>query len=424
MMLDPFPFQSGYRKSHSTQTALLKLTDDIREGMDQQHVTLLLLFDFSKAFDSVCHATLLHKLRDANFAVSAIKWIASYLTGREQAVLDNDGVPSPFTPLNKGVPQGSVLGPLLFSLYINDIAAGFNSSVLHIIYADDLQLYVRFPLYELQHYTTVMSQYGEQILEWATQNKLLLNVGKTKAIIVGSYYYIDRLSRSEIEGVTVNGTLIKFESSVRNLGVVLDCRLNWKEHVSTICRKSYSLLYRLNFFRKATNEKLRKHLIESLLFPLIDYCSLVLCDLSNELDLKIQRVINSGIRYIFGIRKSAHISPYRSSLGWLTTKRRRDYFSIVLLYKLFKIKSPSYLFDRYIVNQSTRPVRGQRPPLCIPPFKKEFLQKSFYVSSSYLWNSLPSVIRDNQSLKSFKNCIHSYLLSLEVSHTSLLQAHL
>ena len=143
------PSQSGLRPGHSTQTALLKLSDDIRRGMDQRNVTLLLLFDFSKASDSVCHMTLLQKLRKANLSSSTIKWFSSYLEDREQAVLDAEGHTSSFIRLNREVPQGSVLGPLLFSLYINDVAQGFDSAISHTMYADDLQLYITFPLSEL-----------------------------------------------------------------------------------------------------------------------------------------------------------------------------------------------------------------------------------------------------------------------------------
>ena len=270
------PYQTGYRRGHSTQTALLKLTDDVREGMEKKHVTLLLLFDFSKAFDSVSHVKLLQKLRNLDFDLSALRWVASYLTGREQAVLDDNGVPSSFTPLNKGVPQGSVLGPLLFILFMIDIACNLNGSIFRLLYADDLQLYVRFPLHLLHYYVILMSQFAELVLRWASENDLLLNVAKTKAIVIGSYYYINELSKHEIKGVTFNGSLIKFESSVKSLGVIIDSKLDWKLQVAAICKRSNSLMYRLNFFRKSTTLRLRKHLIESLLFPLIDYCSLVI----------------------------------------------------------------------------------------------------------------------------------------------------
>ena len=208
-------------------------------------------------------------MHNAGFSCSALKWITSYLIGREQAVIDDDGTPSSFAGLNRGVPQGSVLGPLLFLVYINDIGNGF-LYVFHLIYADDLQVYVTFPLAELQRYVRLMEDHANLICNWATENRLTLNLSKTKAIIIGSYYYINLLATSPIKGLLLENTFIKFESSLRNLGVIFDSKLNWKEQVSSICNKAYSLLYRLKFFRKSTTFRLCKHLIESLLFPLVD----------------------------------------------------------------------------------------------------------------------------------------------------------
>ena len=168
-LFDSYP--SGYRKGHSTQSVQIKLSDDIRAGIDHKHVTMLLLFDFSKAFDIVCHVTLLRQLGAAGFSRSALKWITSYLTGREQAVIDDDGTPSTFARLNRGVPQGSVLGPLLVLLLINGIGNGFND-VFYLIYADDLQLYVTFPLRELQRYVYLAEDNANIILNWATANQL------------------------------------------------------------------------------------------------------------------------------------------------------------------------------------------------------------------------------------------------------------
>ena len=193
----------------------MKLADDIRVGMDRKHVMMLLLFDFSKAFDTVCHVTLLRKLRAADFSRSALEWIISYLTGRKQVVIDDDEKPSSLARLNRGVSQGSVLGPLLFLLFINDIGSGF-SLVFHLIYADDLQINVTFPLNEIQ-----LENHANIIFNWATENRLTLNVTKTKVIVIGSYYYINLLATSPISGLTSGNTFIRFESSLRNLGVML-----------------------------------------------------------------------------------------------------------------------------------------------------------------------------------------------------------
>lgn len=269
-----------------------------------------------------------------------------------------------------------------------------------------------------------MSRYAEYILSWATQNHLRLNVDKTKAILIGSYFYINEFSKMGITGIRLSHSTIKLETTVRSLGVWLDSKLDWKEHITHVCKKANTLLYRLNYFRKSTNFMLRKHLVETLLFPLIDNCCLVYCDISGELDLKLQRVINSGTRYVCGVRKSDHISAHRRSLGWLTTLNRRNYFAVCLLHKLFFTTNPPYLFSRYEWNNLTRPVRGDMKPLTIPRYTSSFLEKSFFISSSKLWNNVPSVIRRCNTTTAFKSSILNHYHLLESEHSPLLQSRL
>ena len=133
-----------------------------------------------------------------------------------------------------------MLGPLLFILFMINIACNFNGSIFRLLYADDIQLYVRFPLHLLHYYVNLMNQFAELVLRWASENDLLLNVAKTKAIVIGSYYYINELSEYEIKGVTFNGSLMKFESSVKSLGVIIDSKLDWKQQVAAICKRSNS----------------------------------------------------------------------------------------------------------------------------------------------------------------------------------------
>ena len=142
-------YQSGFRTGHSTQTALLKLTDDIRRGIYRKRITILLLFDFSKAFDKVCHVTLLRKLETLGISNEALNWFGSYLSGRTQAVLGRDGSKSTFLSLSTGVPRGSVLGPLLFALYVNDIAEDLGRDIFNIIFTDDLQIYAQYHIRDL-----------------------------------------------------------------------------------------------------------------------------------------------------------------------------------------------------------------------------------------------------------------------------------
>ena len=245
------PLQTGFRSGHSTQTCLLKLTDNIRLGIETQHVTLLLLFDFSKAFDSVYHVRLLKKLLDYGSKL-AIHWIASYLIDRKQSVVDGVGNYSTYLNLNTGVRQGSVLRPLLFSIDVNDISLCLDHDISQLMYADDLQIYIRCPLGELDRVFSIMSANTLHIMNWASQNHLRLNVGKTKAIGIGSSYYINRLSAMARNYIDIGGDRIFFESSLRFLGVILDSKLSWKDHIAQTSRRVRYLMYRLYHFRKST----------------------------------------------------------------------------------------------------------------------------------------------------------------------------
>ena len=195
-----------------------------------------------------------------------------------------------------------------------------------------------------------MSERATHISNWATRNRLRLNIVKTKAIVIGSYYYINQLPSMQTEGFTINQTLIKFETSVRNLGVILDSKLNWKEQVSSNCRKAYYLLYRLYFLRKSTTLNSRKHLFQTLLFPIVDFCSIVWCDLAAKLNQKLEVVMNAGIRHIYGLRKREHITSFRSSLQWITIEGKRS-FAAILLYRMFATNKSHYLVKRYILQK-------------------------------------------------------------------------
>ncbi|XP_071578618.1 uncharacterized protein [Temnothorax nylanderi] len=169
--------QSGYRKGYSTQSALLRIFHDITSGVDVGEVLILVLFDFSKAFDTVCHFLLLTKLRKLGFSDLALKLIFSYLTGRSQAVVDLDGEFSDWLSVSSGVPQGSVLGPLLFSLFINDIGA-FLRFTQRMIFADDTQIYRKCLLSQLNVALQLVAHDVGVISEFATTNGLSLNLKK------------------------------------------------------------------------------------------------------------------------------------------------------------------------------------------------------------------------------------------------------
>ena len=225
------------------------MTDDIRSGFDKKLVTIALLFDFSKAFDTISHTTLLRKLSNMGLSRSVLCWIHAYLLGRKQQVLNkNDS--SDWITTNLGVPQGSVLGPLLFCLYINDVQDLFHDNkIRHIQYADDLQVYAKVPYDELESGAAQLSTVASAVSDWAMASGLRLNPGKTQAIFFAPIWTIIRLINLGVPGVSLGpGAVVPFAETVLSLGVVLERTLSWKPYFDHVIRKANRVLYSLRFF--------------------------------------------------------------------------------------------------------------------------------------------------------------------------------
>lgn len=206
---------------------------------------------------------------------------------------------------------------IFFVLFIGDIVSGLDPGVHHIVFTSDLQIYVQGTIAEIQ---LVLQRLGENpghVVDSAADNGLLLDVNKPKPVVFGTSFYVNKLNELDVNFVTVRGANVEVVCTVRSLGIILESTINCKEHVSYICKRANTPLYRLRHFRGSTNFSHRKHLLMSLLFPTVDYCSLVCCDIFKEQNSIIQRVLNRGIRY----RRREHLPP-RLRPTWRTTSRR------------------------------------------------------------------------------------------------------
>ena len=395
------PFQSGFRPYHSTQTALLKLTEDIRSGIDnkKQLLTILLLFDYSKAFDTISPSKLLCKLIRMGFSKGVVLWIKSYITGRNQKVVTKLNGNSDWLTTNLGVPQGSVLGPLLLSLYINDLQTvlsdlnkgSLTGSVKHLLYADDLQTYTLATRENLYEGIERLSAVARAVSAWASANALSLNVGKTKAIIFGSDHNINILQSIHLPGIEIqDNVFIPFSDTVTNLGVVMDSKLTWEPQVVAVSHKVNRALYGLRLFRSCTTEALRKRLASALVLSHLDYCSCV--------------------RYVCGARRDEHISPYRSKLDWLDLPGRRAYFTAVLMYKTLNLGQPAYLVALFQKCQSRSSGRTASRELTVPSSRTDTGLNSFKAQGAHTWNSIPRNIKYLSTLSKFKTAIRTHLL--------------
>ena len=211
-----------------------------------------------------------------------------------------------------------------------------------------------------------------------------------------------------------NGIITPFEQEVKSLGVLLDSRLNWESHITSIKKKVNRVLYSLRFIRHWTDERLRTRLVQALITPHLDHCNVVYLDASYALKTRIQRLSNSGLCYIFGVRKDAHITPYRKKLGWLCTDTRRLYFEAILIYKILRLGQPQYLAN-YFVRYTPKSVsRGdlKTRELSLPGLK-DCRTQSFQFHGTVLWNSLPTNVRFAHLVNNFKSALFKYLLTLD-----------
>ena len=231
--------QSAYKTFHSTETALVKVHNDIVSAIDNQSYVILLLLDLSAAFDTVDHKILLQRL-SSHFGINgkALCWFNSYLENRKQ-VVNVKGATSYSKDLRCGVPQGSVLGPILYVLYTSPLGDIVRSLSCH-FYADDIQLYCSFKLHDQVASVQVIESCLNDIDAWMLANMLKLNGDKTELLVIGPKHKVN----PPIKGIYVAGDYVEASSSARNIGVIFDSHVNLEKHVTNTC-KWPSIIYEI-----------------------------------------------------------------------------------------------------------------------------------------------------------------------------------
>lgn len=401
-------YQSGFRGGHSTTSALLNVCEDIRGAMDRKMMTILVLFDFSKAFDRVDHDILLSKLESLKVSGVSLSWFHSYLRSRKQCVFYKDGH-SNWLELLMGVPQGSVLGPLLFSIYILGICDSLKLASYH-LYADDLQIYLSFPLSSLSKSVEQLNVEIREILLWVECHGLSINPLKTKAMMIGYPRLLTKVELASIPSICVAGERLAYVDSVKNLGLVMNNRLTWGGQVTAISNKVISLVQRLNRYREELPFGVRKILVQSLVLPAFDYGSIVYHDLAVTLAVRLQRLQNSAVRFIFKVPRDVHITPYYARLEWMRLDRRRDVTALLTLHKILKFQTPQYLYDRFTYQSSVHGLSTRQINfLSIPKHRTTIMNKSYSVAACRLWNALPQDLRQTElSVGTFRSGLMSW----------------
>ena len=412
--------QSAYRLYHSTETALLKVSSDALMASDQGKLTMLGLLDLSSAFDCVDHDILLHRLNVSyGIGSTALHWITSYLSARSQRVR-YDGLVSDISVLVCGVPQGSVLGPMLFTLYIADVfkIAEQHGFSMH-GYADDMQLYDSCLPGDIASLERRIILCVEEIHAWMKSNRLRLNAGKTGLIWLGS---AKRLVCTDTSTLTVSGCSIIPADSVRNLGVILDSSLNFEKQVAKVVSNTYYHLRQIRKVRRSLSRDSCHALVRAAVISRLDYCNGLLGGATEHTNRQLNAVLRAAARLILKLPKTSSITDaMRLHLHWLHFPARVNFKLSTLAFKAQHGMAPPYLVDLCIPVSSLQrrhELRSNYTGLLVVPRcnTSTIGPRAFAVSAPTAWNNIPPELRcANIAFNSFRKCLKTHYFNTDLA---------
>ena len=326
------PFQSGYRTGFSTETQLSGLLHKILHAVDQGQMVRAVFLDISKAFDRVSHKGLIIRLQQVGIAGTMLKWFRSYLSNREQRVVI-DGVSSSWLPVSSGVPQGSVLGPLLFILYINELLREFDCHV-H-CYADDTLLFETGTCSN-----TVNQKLSNNLVkatQWGNDWLVTFNQAKTESMTFGAR------SAEKPTLLDFQGSQVKEVHEHKHLGLMLTSNLRWDTQVAVMAEKAEKRLRYLILGRSHLSQAVLCNVYLTLIRSIMEYCCATWSNISAISSTRLQRIQNRAARLVTGAARYTSTLSLHRELGWPLLEQRRKYFRLAFMHRAAHEELPQYL---------------------------------------------------------------------------------
>ena len=402
-----FDSQFGFRRGHNTTHATLDFVKTIETALENDEFAIGVFFDLSKAFDTIHHETLLQKLDYYGIRGKANDWIRSYLSGREQYVEWN-GKSSSKLPITTGVPQGSILGPLLFLIYINDLPAA--TTLKTVLYADDSNLLITG-----KDLSTVCSQLNEELAntsDYFRANKLKLNTGKTKVV-----FFRKKSKKIDYDEIVVNldGDRLKFEEEATFLGIIIDSHLNWDKHCNKVANTISRNNGALNRVKKILPPDSLKLLYNSFILPHLQYGLAAWGGCSNQNKKRITTIQKRAVRTVSKSYINSHTEPRMKKLGLFKLEDLYSQQCATLIHDALHHRAPKPVRDLLSLNReaSNFNLRShQSDPYHVRAMtaRSKIGSNSFSCKGTNFWNSIPIEIQKIESKYSFKNNIKKLLL--------------
>ena len=404
--------QSAYKKYHSTETALIRIQNDMLRAIDDKNLGcgFLVLLDLSAAFDTVDHQILLQRM-STRFGVksSALAWIKSYLHERKQFVTIS-GVNSENKVLDCDVPQGSVLGPDFFGDYNSPLAQIFRRHGIHFqLYADDTQAYIFFraKVNEDEARKKLEACLAEVRL-WMAQNFLKLNDRKTDFMIFCKPSSVKNITTTSIR---IGNYDIKPNKTVMNIGATLDENMKLHKQITKVSKSAWHSLFNISKTRKYMCANQCKTVIHAYVTSKIDNNNSLYIGLAKTTLLeKLSKIQHAAARLITHSTKRDDASPVLKQLHWLPVTERIEFKILLITYKVLNGMGPAYLKELLIPKVNTRDLRSSdRNELTESRSYSGWGDRSFSIAAPRLWNKLPLLIGKSESVDVYKSKLKTYL---------------
>ena len=421
------PNHHGFKANHSTSTAISQIYDIWIKSAENKELTAALLLDLSAAFDVVDHHILLEKLEMYNFSPRTLSWFRSYLKGRKQAVVVESKISDAKDVGEQGVPQGSLLGPILFIIFYNDFP-DVREEGSSIIYADDDTDNVssKDPIILQQK----IQREADLSTSWVKDNKMVCSGAKTKLLIVGT----KELRRSKLTKnaitikINVDGHQVEESESERLLGVIINNTMTWEHHlygnddnkglIPKLSQRS-GIIWKLSMIMP---EKRLKMISEGIFFSLLNYCIEIFgnvwgLDIYDDQDrrysafpkdenMQLQIIMNKVLRSLTGLDRETPVTTLHDTSGQLSVHQRCAFYTITSVHKAIRQKQPAYSFSKFQPNPASLTMRNASRV----EYKLSISRGSYYYRGSRLYNLLPDSVTQSVKQSVFKKEAKKWIL--------------